>query len=432
MGAALAAALVVSGIPVHADEIAPEAAAAYEEISAAEPESVAAAAPAEEPVSIASPAKEPVSIASPPEEPESASPAAPAEEPAAPKDPDSQAASPENETNSEPAEDGAGTDSPASSADGNGGEADGQVTENTESSPAAEQPAVQHQTIPVWHPEWLGRGAEFSIPAFELINARLARLKFTTAYVVDDKESEDASARVALLKKGAVVRLIRDDRDGWCYVEARDKDQNIIRGYIEEKCLKIGTISREDPEKVILLKHDNAAWFDIYETTYAELNGESITTPERKALIDYALQFLGNPYVWGGESLENGSDCSGFVRSVFAANGIALPRLSYEQCDTGEHYPVEEAQPGDLIFYAENGNGKVYHVVICLSNDGEGNITTIENCDGLGVIVANIIRPAACWAASYLPRVETEEAEEEIVEIDLMPVGGMGTLDVLM
>lgn len=82
----------------------------------------------------------------------------------------------------------------------------------------------------------------------------------------------------------------------------------------------------------------------------------------RVDLCQYAKEFLGNPYVWGGTSLTKGADCSGFVMSIFKKYGVSLPRNSRSQANSGTAINVSEAKPGDLIFY---GNGKsINHVAI--------------------------------------------------------------------
>lgn len=82
----------------------------------------------------------------------------------------------------------------------------------------------------------------------------------------------------------------------------------------------------------------------------------------RVDVCQYAKEFLGNPYVWGGTSLTNGTDCSGFVLGVFKKYGVKLPRTSREQANCGTVIKVADAKPGDLIFY---GNGKtINHVAI--------------------------------------------------------------------
>ena len=86
----------------------------------------------------------------------------------------------------------------------------------------------------------------------------------------------------------------------------------------------------------------------------------------REALVNYALQFVGNPYVWGGTSLTNGADCSGFVQTLYATFGYSLPRVADAQSVTGMQIPISSAEPGDLIFYAKNGY--VYHVSMYIGN----------------------------------------------------------------
>lgn len=85
-----------------------------------------------------------------------------------------------------------------------------------------------------------------------------------------------------------------------------------------------------------------------------------------QAIADYALQFVGNPYVWGGTSLTNGADCSGFVQSVYANFGYSLSRTSESQMYEGRSVSYSEAQPGDLICYGSHiaiylGNGQIVH-----------------------------------------------------------------------
>ncbi|WP_029200120.1 NlpC/P60 family protein [Oribacterium sp. NK2B42] len=86
------------------------------------------------------------------------------------------------------------------------------------------------------------------------------------------------------------------------------------------------------------------------------------TTASRQALINYAKQFLGNPYVFGGTSLTDGADCSGFVQQIFKNFGIKTGRSSRDQLDNAQSITFEELQPGDLIFYASGDY--VNHVAI--------------------------------------------------------------------
>lgn len=83
-------------------------------------------------------------------------------------------------------------------------------------------------------------------------------------------------------------------------------------------------------------------------------------------VVNYALQFVGNPYVWGGTSLTGGADCSGFVQSVYAHFGVSLSRTSESQMYDGVGVSYADAQPGDLICYGSHiaiymGNGQIVH-----------------------------------------------------------------------
>lgn len=95
-----------------------------------------------------------------------------------------------------------------------------------------------------------------------------------------------------------------------------------------------------------------------------------------QAVVDYACQFIGNPYVWGGTSLTNGADCSGFVQSVYAYFGISTPRTSYEQRSVGVAVSYDQAIPGDIICY--DGHVGIYM--------GDGNIVNAMNpSQGIGI-----------------------------------------------
>lgn len=102
----------------------------------------------------------------------------------------------------------------------------------------------------------------------------------------------------------------------------------------------------------------------------------------RNEIVNYALKFVGNPYVWGGESLTRGADCSGFVQAIYADFGYRIPRVSRDQASAGIKVSESDLKHGDLIFYASNGrvnhvamyigNGKIVHA----ANSRQGIITS--------------------------------------------------------
>ena len=101
-------------------------------------------------------------------------------------------------------------------------------------------------------------------------------------------------------------------------------------------------------------------------------------------IAQFALKFVGNPYVYGGTSLTNGADCSGFVQSVYKNFGITLPRTSGEQSTVGKSVSASSAKAGDLVFYASGG--RVGHVAICIGN---GQVVHASNPD-TGIKVSNM------------------------------------------
>ena len=86
----------------------------------------------------------------------------------------------------------------------------------------------------------------------------------------------------------------------------------------------------------------------------------------RVSLVQYAKQYIGNPYVWGGTSLTKGADCSGFTMSIYKKYGVSLPHHAASQAQLGKKVSLAEAQPGDLVFYSKNGS--INHVAIYIGN----------------------------------------------------------------
>lgn len=111
----------------------------------------------------------------------------------------------------------------------------------------------------------------------------------------------------------------------------------------------------------------NAEYVSVGEDLKTALNmseflfGEGVSDV-RVSLCEYAKEFLGNPYVWGGTSLTKGADCSGYVLSIFGKYGYSLPHSSRAQANMGTKVSLAEAKPGDLVFYSKGG--RINHVAI--------------------------------------------------------------------
>lgn len=116
---------------------------------------------------------------------------------------------------------------------------------------------------------------------------------------------------------------------------------------------------------------------------------------KRQEIVDYALQFEGNPYVYGGTSLTNGADCSGFVMSVFANFGYSLPRTAADQAAASTERTLEELEAGDLVFYGGWGIG---HVALYI---GDGKIIHAST-ESTGIIISDYDYDQPVMYGTYL------------------------------
>lgn len=131
-------------------------------------------------------------------------------------------------------------------------------------------------------------------------------------------------------------------------------------------------------------------------STASTSSSSSATSGSRQAIVSYALQFVGNPYVWGGTSLTNGADCSGFTQSVFGDNGISISRTSRAQGSGGREVSLDSIQPGDLLFYS-NGSS-INHVAIYIGNGQVVHASTEKT----GIKISNAYYRTPCKAVSYI------------------------------
>ncbi|MDD6328793.1 MAG: SH3 domain-containing C40 family peptidase [Lachnospiraceae bacterium] len=131
-------------------------------------------------------------------------------------------------------------------------------------------------------------------------------------------------------------------------------------------------------------------------TTEASTTQAPVQVPTSSTGVDianYAMQFEGNPYVYGGTSLTDGADCSGFTMSVYAAFGISIPRTADVQPNAGTEVSLSDVYPGDLIFYA-GSSGSINHVALYI---GGGQVIHAST-PSTGIIIANMYYRTPCKA----------------------------------
>ena len=171
--------------------------------------------------------------------------------------------------------------------------------------------------------------------------------------------------------------LVADQQDGWVEIELDDSKAYISSDYVDVKyglneAIKYtpivetpatgGTTSKPSKGNSSSKpsgnkKNNNAA---------AGSSAGSVSS-KRAQIANYAVQFVGNPYVWGGTSLTSGTDCSGFTMSVMSKFGVSLPHNSGSQSQRGKSISSSQMRPGDLVFYSGSGGG-INHVAIYIGN----------------------------------------------------------------
>ena len=223
---------------------------------------------------------------------------------------------------------------------------------------------------------------------------KLAKEVGTTYAVVNTttlKVRQEASTESIVLGLVPIEEelVVKEELDGWVKIEIEEGDGYVSREYVnlrtdfvhaeskEEEEARLAEEAREREaaraaaqaaeaaraEKLVQKQEQNQAVVEAAHNTVAATQGSEIG----KAVADYALQFVGNPYVYGGTSLTNGADCSGFVLSVYANFGVSLPHSSSAQRSRGYDVGgIANAQPGDIVCYSGHvgiyiGNGQIVH-----------------------------------------------------------------------
>ena len=198
-----------------------------------------------------------------------------------------------------------------------------------------------------------------------------------TASVLNVRDGQGTDANILTqIEMDEQYQVTGEPVDGWYPVKVGDIDGWVSGNYVtQETSYSYGETKEEEEQRIAEEKAEEERKEQEaarQEAAEASVLNDS-TGVSGQAVIDYACQFVGNPYVWGGTSLTNGADCSGFVQSVYAYFGISLPRTTYDMVNSGYAVSYDEAQPGDLILY-----GDCSHVGLYM---GDGNIVNALNSE---------------------------------------------------
>lgn len=206
----------------------------------------------------------------------------------------------------------------------------------------------------------------------EEVGTRMAKVSVDRVLVRDEADSEGAVLGMVALDDELMVT---EETDDWVKVDIEEGFGWVSREFVTVYTEFIRAESKEE-EAARLKKEAEESRSARTQAALKTISTVEVTNENEMGITvaEYAVQFIGNPYVWGGTSLTNGVDCSGFTMKIYEAYGVTLPHSSSAQRKQG--YAVdglENAQPGDLICYSGHvaiyiGDGMIVHA----SNEKDG------------------------------------------------------------
>ena len=167
------------------------------------------------------------------------------------------------------------------------------------------------------------------------------------------KSNSTSSKTLGLVSNGTKLKVISQGKK-WTKVKYKGGKGYVANDYVKLSYTFEYAVSIEEEKK------------NTNSSTSKNQSNTSSNTSIGVKVATYAKKFIGNPYVWGGTSLTNGADCSGFIQSVFKKFGYSVPRTSKEQAKVGTKVSQKNIKPGDIVSYAKSGT--VNHVAIYVGN----------------------------------------------------------------
>lgn len=225
---------------------------------------------------------------------------------------------------------------------------------------------------------------------------KVTTTKQTTLYELGTyKELAVVSADTSFL-------IVGEDTD--FYIVSFD-DQRAYLPKKDTKCEIYVKVATFDENSQVTLEDIYKSLDELYDSLGIEHEGNDAISGVGSEVVSYAKQFVGNPYVWGGQSLTDGADCSGFVRQVYKHFGVELPRCSFDQSEVGTTVSVDDLKPGDLLFF--NRGSRIGHVAMYAGN---GYIVHAKGSK-YGIVYERLYRmPVVC--KRYISNMEDSNIEK--------------------
>lgn len=228
-------------------------------------------------------------------------------------------------------------------------------------------------------------------------------------YVATGARAEKLSTRFgknyAVVKKGTDTLNVREKKNTKSDIVTQITDgddaivQSISKDWVKIKTDsgKVGYVAKEYVSTTLKFKHAvSAAQKKASESAKSTSTAKEPSGKSGSAVVKYALQFVGNPYVWGGTSLTGGADCSGFTMRIYEKFGYSLPHSSAAQAGYGRSVSMSSLQPGDLLFYKHGSS--IGHVAMYI---GGGRIVHAAG-KKWGIVTANAFYRTPCCARRIL------------------------------